>query len=76
MFFSACPHLHVVLHSPWFYVTAGVKMCDYLQYKLTQGCHFFFLVKETGLAHGAYELMFAQIFFPIFTTVSLNQQPG
>ena len=32
----------------------------------------FFLVKETDLACGAYALMFALIFFPIFTTKTLS----
>ena len=41
MFFSACPHLHVRLHSPWFYVTAGMKIHDHLQYKLAQSSYVF-----------------------------------
>ena len=39
--FSACPHLYVYLRSPWFYVTAGVKICDHLRYKLARGSHVF-----------------------------------
>ena len=41
MFFSACPHLHVHLHSLWFYVTAGVKIRDHLWYKLAQSSYVF-----------------------------------
>ena len=41
MFFSACIHFHVCLHSPWFYVIASGKIHDHLQYKLTQGSHVF-----------------------------------
>ena len=41
MFFSTCPHLHVHLHSPWFYVTACVKIHDHLWYKLAGGSHAF-----------------------------------
>ena len=58
IFFSAYPHLHVRLHSPWFYVTAGMKISDHLQYKLTQGSHVF-LVKQIYLAYRAYVLTFA-----------------
>ena len=36
-----CPHLHVHLHSLWFYVTAAVKICDHLRYKLAGGSHVF-----------------------------------
>ena len=46
MFFSACPHLHACLHSLWFYVTAGMKIRDHLQYKLAQGSHVFFRSKN------------------------------
>ena len=41
MSFSACSHLHARLHSPWFYVTVGMKICDHLWYKLTGGSHVF-----------------------------------
>ena len=41
MSFSACLHLHVRLHSLWFYVIASVKIHDHLLYKLTQGSHVF-----------------------------------
>ena len=41
MFFSVCPHLYVRLHSPWFYVTASMKISDHLQYELAQGSHVF-----------------------------------
>ena len=67
MLFSACPHLHVCLHFLWFYVTAGVKICDHLQYKLAQGSHVF-PIKIIYLAREAYAPIFAAIFTPIFTT--------
>ena len=41
MFFSAGPHLHARLHSPWFYMTVGMKICDHLQYKLAQSSQVF-----------------------------------
>ena len=78
MFFSAWPHLHTHLHSPWFYVTAGMKIHDHLWYKLAQGSHVF-PVKKINLACGAYALMFAlrwvAIFIPIFTTDSFTKWP-
>ena len=45
MYFSACPHLNACLHSLWFYMTAGMKIHDHLQYKLAQG-GLIFLVKK------------------------------
>ena len=39
--FPACPHLHACLHSPWFYVTTGVKMRDHLRCKFALGSHIF-----------------------------------
>ena len=50
MFFSACSHLHVCLHSLWFYVTADVKICDHLQYKLAQGSSVFSYKKKCMLS--------------------------
>ena len=68
MFFSVCSHLHAYLHSPWFYMTAGMKICDYLQYKLAQGNHVFFQSKKINLARGVYVLTFALRWVVIFTT--------
>ena len=42
--------------SLWFYVTAGMKICDHLQYKLARGSHVFFSVKKINLAYGAFAL--------------------
>ena len=68
MSFSTCPDLHVHLHSPWFYVTAGMKICDHLWYNLAGGSHVF-SVEKINLACRAYVLTWVAIFIPIFITL-------
>ena len=41
MSFSACPHFHAYLSSPWFYMTVSMKVREHLRYKLTGGSHDF-----------------------------------
>ena len=67
MFFSACPHLHACLHFPWFYMTAGLKIRDHLQYRLAQDSHIF-SYQKIYLARGAYALTLALRGVAIFTT--------
>ena len=68
MFFSASPHLHVRIHSPWFYVTIMwkyVTICNISSLRAAM----FFPVKNIYLACGAYALMFALRWAVIFTTL-------
>ena len=71
MFFSAWPHLHADLHSRWFYMTAGVKICDHLRYKLTGSSHVFFSQENKSCTWSICAEVRA-IFIPIFTTVHLK----
>ena len=71
MFFSACPHLHMHLNSPWFYMTAGGKIRDHLQYKLVQGNYVFSSQKNisctwsicTGVCDFHYTIFMLSCFF-------------